>query len=310
MTVSRRVFLQSVGASFGGVLLDHLPLTNLKTESQKDLEKIFAEIRANLLTMINEERAVEKVQPLEVDELATQVATKHAIDMATAEYASHWGRDGLKPYHRYSFAGGTHATQENISAADNTWSTKEQDLKQDTAYLHVRLYQEKPPHDWHRKAILAPHHTHVGIGLALDQLRLRMVELFVAKYVEVTPMVRTAKPRDQLLLTAKMMSPDYLLSHIELFYEPLPQVPELTWLRQPRSYSFPDEVKALTIKAPPPFVYTDGSKGVIDVFEDGSFSAPITLFKDTPGIYTIVVWIKTSQWTKAFPVTEVCIRAT
>jgi len=51
---------------------------------------------------------------------------------------------GLKPYHRYSFAGGYHATQENVSASDNTWSMRLADLKQDTSYLHVRLYQESP----------------------------------------------------------------------------------------------------------------------------------------------------------------------
>ena len=155
MTFTRRDFLQTATASLGVALVDRTPA---------DLEKAFAEIRVNLLEMINEERAVEKVRPLEIDELATQVATKHAIEMARDEFASHWNRDGLKPYHRYSFAGGTHATQENISAADDTWSLKEDQLKQDTAYLHVRLYQEKPPYDGHRKTILAPQHTHVGIG--------------------------------------------------------------------------------------------------------------------------------------------------
>ena len=75
------------------------------------------------------------------------------------EFASHWGRDGLKPYHRYSFAGGTDATQENVSAADNTWSNKLSDLKQDTSYLHLRLYQEQPPNDGHRKTSRAAAHT-------------------------------------------------------------------------------------------------------------------------------------------------------
>ena len=69
----------------------------IKSASPSDLEKTFEEIRATLLEMVNEERAVEKVPPLVMDELATQVATKHAIDMATAEYASHWGRDGSNP---------------------------------------------------------------------------------------------------------------------------------------------------------------------------------------------------------------------
>ena len=136
--------------------------------------------------------------PVELDDLATEVATKHAVDLVTNDFIGHWGTDGLKPYHRYAAAGGTHATEENVSAVDGTWSTKAKDLKLETAYLHVRLYQEKPPYDGHRRTILRPQHTHVGIGLAVQSLRLRMVELFVAKYVDVQPIKCEAKPGAQL----------------------------------------------------------------------------------------------------------------
>jgi hypothetical protein len=107
MKVSRRNFLQSTTASLGFALMDRKSLAALPHD---DLENIFAEIRANLLAMINEERAVEKAPKLAMDELATQVAQKHAVDMANGGFASHWGRDGLKPYQRYSFADGIHAT--------------------------------------------------------------------------------------------------------------------------------------------------------------------------------------------------------
>jgi uncharacterized protein YkwD len=299
MKVSRRAFLQSAsGIAFLPSTLSHI----------QDLEKTFAEIRANLLEMVNEERAVAKVPEVAMDELATRVATAHAIDMATGEFASHWGRDGLKAYHRYSFAGGTDATQENVSAADNTWSMKLRDLKQDTAYLHVRLYQEKPPNDGHREAILAPQHTHVGFGIAVEHLRLRLVELFVARYVQVDPIARTAKPGSQVTFKGKMLKRDLVLNHVEVFYEPVPKAPELSWLREPRPYSLPAELRVLRPKVPPPFMYADRSPGVVNVSLDGSFSAPVRLFKDKPGIYTIVAWIKSSQSVKAFPATEVCIR--
>ncbi|HEY6661240.1 MAG TPA: CAP domain-containing protein [Pyrinomonadaceae bacterium] len=303
MNFSRRAFLKSASASLGVTFLDPRLL------SQTDLEKTFAEIRANLLEMVNEERAVAKVPPVAIDELATQVATKHAIDMATGEFASHWGRDGFKAYQRYSFAGGTDATQENISAADNTWSTKLTELKQDTAYLHVRLYQEKPPNDGHRQAILAPQHTHVGFGVAIEQLRLRLVELFVARYVKVGSVRRTTKPGATLYLSAKILDHNYVLDHVEVCYEPLPKAPDLNWLRQPRSYSLPRESVELRKKVPPPFIYSDGVRGVIDALPGGSFSFPVKLFKEQPGIYTVVAWIKRDGTNKTFAATEICIRA-
>lgn len=300
MTLTRRVFLQTAAASLGVSLLDRSPT---------DLEKVFADIRANLLEMINEERAVEKVRPLAVDELATQVATKHAIEMAREEFASHWGRDGLKPYHRYSFAGGTDATQENVSAADSTWSMKVDQLKQDTAYLHVRLYQEKPPYDGHRRTILAPQHTHVGIGLAVEQLRLRLVELFVAKHVEVAPMSREAKPGAEIRFRGKILTRDHELNNLEVFYEPLPKTPDLSWLRQTRAYALPQESRVLRPRLLPPLMYADKRPGVIDVSPSGSFSTKVRLFSSEPGIYTIVTWIRHSKAERAFAATEVCIRA-
>lgn len=295
--------MQSASATLGAALLDRSVLPPDETETTLN------EIRANLFEMINEEREVAKVPLLKVDELATQVATKHAMEMASGEFASHWGRDGRKPYHRYSFAGGVEATQENVSAADNTWSMKVSDLKQDAAYLHLRLYQEKPPNDGHRKAILAPQHTHVGIGLAVDKLRLRLVELFVAKYLEVEPIPRKAKPGDKLTFTARMPKEGYYLNTVEVFYEPLPQSPELSWLRQARSYALPNESVVLRPRVPPPLIYADRKPGVVEMSLTGRFKAPIKLFKPEPGIYTIVAWLRRGESDVAFPATELCIEA-
>lgn len=302
MDGSRREFLKAACAGFGATLLD-------RRFSADDLEETFKDIRKNLLEMINEERDVAKVPPVELDELATEVANKHAVDMVTKEFAGHWGSDGLKPYHRYSFAGGTAATEENVSAADNTWSMKAKDLKQDTAYLHLRLYQEKPPHDGHRLTILAPQHTHVGIGLAVRDLRLRMVELFVAKYVEVKPMKLEAKPGAQLYFSGKIVRRGYYLNNVEVCYEPMPAPPELSWLRQPRSYEFPKESRMLRPTLQPPLIYADGTGGVVDVARDGTFRAPVRMFKDKPGIYTIVAWITSDRTSDAFPATAICIKS-
>ena len=164
MNGSRREFLQAACAGLGVTFVNGIALPG------DDFEKTFKELRKNLLEMINEERDVEKVPLLELDDLATEVATKHAVDLVTNEFIGHWGSDGLKPYHRYSIAGGTHATEENVSAADGTWSNKAKDLKQDSAYLHVRMYQEKPPNDGHRKNILSKTYVDVGVDVISDSV--------------------------------------------------------------------------------------------------------------------------------------------
>lgn len=82
--IPRRLFLQAAAAPVGVALLDRL----LSFPQQSDFER-FAELRANLLEMVNEERAVAKVPLVQIDDLATQVATRHAVEMATHEFASH-----------------------------------------------------------------------------------------------------------------------------------------------------------------------------------------------------------------------------
>lgn len=304
--LSRRHFLQSSAGVALGLCTWHLRTT--LTHAAND-DKLFDEIRNHLLQQINEEREVAKVPPVKMDQLATEVATKHAREMAKYEYASHWNREGLKPYHRYAFAGGYHSTQENISAADRTWSSKPRELIQDTAYLHVRLYNETPPNDGHRQAILAPQQTHVGFGIAVEELRLRVVELFVAKHVQLNlPETRKAKPGDAFVLSGKLLNSSYSLRLIEVLYEPLPKELDLDHLRNTGSYSLPDEAVQLRPKLPPPFLYADRKRGVIDLSGD-TFSVPIKLYKAEPGIYTILCWIKLSRTGKAFPATELCIRA-
>ena len=301
MKVSRRDFLQSASTAFGVSLLDRFSHPTI----WKRQSKRFA---SNILGMINEEREVEKVPPVALDDLATEVATKHAWDLIKGEFTSHWGRDGLKPYHRYSFAGGTEATAENVSAADNTWSMKAQDLKQDTAYLHLRLYQEKPPNDGHRKTILNPEHTHVGIGVVVHELRLRVVELFLSRYVDVKPVVREAKPGLTCYLQERFGAP-YRFNNLEVHYEPLPEPPDPEWLRASRSYSLPKEAR----QAPSQscrnllFILTEAVEWLR--LTGQNFSVPVKLYKSTPGIYTIVTWIRRSREEPAFPVTSVCVKA-
>jgi uncharacterized protein YkwD len=272
-------------------------------------DNVLDQLRANLLQLVNDERDVEKVPRVAMDRLATEVATNHAKDMAKHGYASHWNREGLKPYHRYSVAGGFHATQENVSAADNTWSLQPRSLIQDTSYLHVRLYSEKPPYDGHRQAILSSYQTHVGFGIAIDELRLRVVELFVTKYVDLNVPREKFKPGDTFSLTGRLLNPDHILMLVEVFYEPLPKELELSWLRTPRSYSLPDESVELRPKLPPQFTYSDSRLGVVELDPTGSFRAPINLFKSQPGIYTLVCWVKLSRTAKAFPATALCVHA-
>lgn len=302
--VSRRGFLVTVpiiGCSLGGLIRTGALAITPQSDNIRD------EIRNRLLELVNAERYLAGVSGLEFDDLANRVASAHAVDMATGSFVSHWGRDGLKPYHRYSFAGGIHATQENVASIDNFFSSDWKELAEDLIMLHVRMHAEKPPQDGHRRTILAPQQTHVGFGLAASERRLRLVELYVAKYLEIIGVKSQAARNETFHLKGRLLNDKHLLQQIDIFYEPRPVLRAGRSPTVQGSYGFPDEFETLRPKLTDRWHYEDGSKGVIEVKRDGRFHVPVKLFKSRPGIYTIVYWVKRKASERAFPATEICV---
>lgn len=263
--------------------------------------------RELLLKMVNRERASAGLTQLELDDLACKVASEHAADMASRSFLSHWGTDGRKPYHRYSFAGGTAAVQDNCSSADDIESITSQSVLQVVQDMHRSMIEEVAPDDGHRKTILFPRHTHVGFGIALQGHNVRMDELYVARYVEIDPIPRQAKLKATVLLSGVMLSRKQILSGADVYYEPLPSPPEISWLREPRSYGMPEPEERLYPRLPAGHSYSDGSHGTIDVDSNGKFRVSISLSKK-PGINTIMIWLTEAESEVDFPAAQICIR--
>src|SRR5207244_7256002 len=140
----------------------------------------------------------------ELDAFACEVAEAHALDMVKGRFLSHWGSDGRKPYHRYSFAGAIDAIQENVSSAENIDSLTIKAVIDDLIDMHTSMYTETPPKDGHRKTILYPYHTHVGFGIALRDYRLRLDQIYVSKYVLLDPVQRRAPRQATIVVSGKL----------------------------------------------------------------------------------------------------------
>jgi len=271
-------------------------------------ERQFPLLREKLLTLLNDERAAARLNRLELDELACKVGDAHATDMIRGQFLSHWGSDGRTAYHRYSFAGGVDALQENVGSAESIHSLAPDSVIQDYFDMHQAMLNEAPPEDGHRRTILYPHHTHVGFGLAFQGRSLRLDELYLARYLEIDPFTRQAKPKSMMTFTGRVLNQKHRLHEVDRFYEPLPTPREITWLRTPRSLSLPSDYNVLKPKAPAGTIYTDGTLGDFD-FKGGRFRVPVKMSRDEPGIYTIEFWIERAGFEKPFPAAQVCIRA-
>src|SRR5712691_5946503 len=115
---TRRFFLSTAAYPFA-FWLGSARTQHATTISQHLSKDDIAQFRNDLLNLVNSERELSGLSALAFEDLACSVADEHAVDMANGKFLAHWGKDGRKPYHRYSDAGGFHAVQENVSAAND-----------------------------------------------------------------------------------------------------------------------------------------------------------------------------------------------
>ena len=133
--------------------------------------------------MINEQRAGQGLEPVA---LGTNPAAQiHAEDSLANCFSSHWGSDGLKPYMRYTLAGGSQYSSENISGSDYCIKSSDRYAAISDVEVEIRESSEglfRSP--GHRRNILRPQHKKVNIGLAWDRYNFKMVQHFEGDYVE------------------------------------------------------------------------------------------------------------------------------
>ena len=136
-----------------------------------------------MLRLINQARLEAGAGPVVLGE--NVVAQLHAEAALEACYGGHWGRDGLKPYMRYSLAGGYQSNSENWAGNSHCvkwydWSRPNDNIKKKIEHI-TRAWLGS---EGHRETLLDPWHKKVNIGLAWDRYNLQAVQHFEGDYVE------------------------------------------------------------------------------------------------------------------------------
>ncbi len=248
-----------------------------------------------MLTLINRDRAAYGLAPVELDEGAPTVAGQaHAEDMVRLGYLGHWGSDGSVPEQRHTEAGGADMVLENaLCFTDEAKRVADPspliDPKQ-VERAESLFFDEVPPNDGHRKNILRPAHTKVGIGVAqsTETAKELAVPCFAQELVDgygsYAPIPRKAKVGAVVHVEATMTNgvrPTGIGVARVVSPKPIPA----SELNRRRSYPVP---KPYQVYWGPGFVtpivaQISGSKIAIDV--------PLS-DKGQPGLYEISVWGK------------------
>ena len=140
------------------------------------------EAKRYMLKLVNTARTEAGARPVVLgDNVAAQL---HAEDSLRHCFSGHWGSDGLKPYMRYSLAGGFQSNAENGSGLDYCLSAAGN-------YRPVRLTREidEAMDDWlaspgHRRNLLDPTHHKINIGIGLNLYNAFLYQHFEGDYVE------------------------------------------------------------------------------------------------------------------------------
>lgn len=154
------------------------------------------DLKQVMLTLINEARADAGVTPLElgVNDAAQQYVEAQLRDCS----GGHWGLNGLKPYMRYSLAGGYQLNGENAFSweYESVCGARGPFPFGVTIEEAVRSAQESLMNSsGHRRAILNPHYRRVNIGIAWQPssadpqdarraVALRLVQHFEGAFVQ------------------------------------------------------------------------------------------------------------------------------
>lgn len=297
----RRLLLLSAAAA---VVLFATPLAR-----SGDADVTRATLREHVLKLINRDRALYRLPPVELDLAVSAFGDAYCRTQIRNGTTGHYTIDGVAPYARFSLAGFNDAVSENAAAWSASYSFNERALYEMARRSQDAMMAETAPNDGHKRTMLDRHATHVGIGLAWERGEFRLVQEFVRRYIDWSrPLPRTALVGQPVLTTGKAL-PGVTVEGITVHHEPLPQPISAHVASAIATYGLPAKRREFAPRAPrrggPLAVAVRGD--FFSLRPDGTFSFNVP-FQEGTGLYTVVVWVKKEDDGPPFPASNVSIR--
>jgi uncharacterized protein YkwD len=270
------------------------PVSPPKAVSRPSGLLALGDAEAYMLALINRDREAEGIDPVLWDPIAAKAGRVHSEDMASHGYTGHIGTDGSNPESRYTDAGGMDMSQENAGCFADA---KARDLDPNPRFepaaiekVQAAFMAEKPPSDGHRRNILKPSHTHVGVGLtqAKGLPIVCMAQEFVDRYGTYAAIPKQAKIGRKLRVSGSVEGPAKFtgvgLARTEL---PVPRQP--SDLLRTGSYPIPAPFITYFPKGyvTPIAVEVTGNEFNIEIPLSDNKSSPSA---GRPGLYEVSVW--------------------
>lgn len=289
-------------------------------QGEANRDELHLSLKQQMLARINRDRAMYDLPPVQLDIQASIVADAYCERQIRNGTTGHFTLDGQAPYMRYSFAGGNDGLSENAAAWSANYPFQPNALGNLVERSQNAMMAEKPPHDGHRRAILDPTVTHVGLGIAWQGGEFRLAQEFLRRYLTWTrPLPRTITLGQVARLEARPVD-GFRATAVTVHYEPLPQTISAQVANLIDTYSIPKRRREYLPRFPVALEhgvngsvlarytrYSDGRNGDFTIDRDGTFEFAIP-FPDGPGVYTVVVWVTREGLPEPIAASNVSIR--
>lgn len=208
------------------------------------------ELRLFMLDLINTDRISNGLEPVKLGgNLAAQL---HAEELFRNGFLGHWGLDGLKPYMRYTLAGGTGAEGENVSGSNEPRLPGVRYAKTPIRDSLREAQEGLMSSPGHRQNILDPWHQRVNLGIACDDVSCTVAQQFEHNYIQWN---RVPSMEGGLLAFGGRMLGGFAYSSTDVWYDPLPKPLQANQIRATYCYSLDTPVVFIREPAPPGSFY-------------------------------------------------------
>jgi uncharacterized protein YkwD len=264
-------------------------------------------VKAAVFEQINRDRAEQGVAPVAWDEVASKVADAFCAAQIAERTRGHYLRDGVPPYVRTGLAGVFGYEAQNSSSWLTTAVSFPDTPMELALSAHRSMMEETPPDDGHRRTILDPEATHVGVGWSMSGGRFQIAQEFLTRGLErLTLATETRAPTPLVRMSGAPRSP-LRIQFVTMAREALPVPLTQEEANARTSYRYPRPSESYV---PEGHTWLRVSETLtldrIHLGHDRDFS--LTFAPQQPGLFTFVFWVSSRGDEQARPGGSAVIR--
>jgi len=244
-------------------------------------------VSAAVFEQINRDRGAAGVAPVRWDPKAAALAEEYTRAQIREGAIGHFLLDGVPPYARLSRKGDLGVGSENSSAYIVSGGPIDDAPLALALNAQKDMLEEKPPSDGHRKAILDPKASHVGVGWSLAGGNFRMVEEFTARRFDWLHVVQLGHHGSAIRVKGHAL-PGMSIAFVSVARQPIPSALSLEEVNSRHSYSYPNPHYALVPAGSRTIAIGLISQRCLTPSFNGRFSFNYQL--DEPGLWTFILY--------------------